>query len=87
MYNKLCKKGKALGIWLLPWPHFRQGVTDPRGFITGDPFTDKNVNIPDCYKPKLKLMLFKIHRALNYHKDCLPPRFRRGCFERFGSDC
>ena len=73
VYNELCKKGATLGVWLLPWPHFRRGVNDPRGFITGDPFTDKNVNIPSRYEPKLKLMSLKIHRALSYHDDRLPP--------------
>ena len=74
MYNKLCEKGAALGVWLLPWPHFQRGCKDPRGFITGDPFIDKNANIPTQYEPKLKLMLLKIHGALSYHDDCLPPQ-------------
>ena len=35
-YQDLYDKGTSLGIWLLPWTHFKRGVRDPRGFATGD---------------------------------------------------
>ena len=72
MYNGLFEKGVALRIWLLPWPHFRLGITDSCGFVAGDASTDRNVIILDRYESKLKLMSLKIHNALNYKGDCLP---------------
>ena len=35
-YEELCDEGAALVIWLLPWLHFKRGITDPHSFITGD---------------------------------------------------
>ena len=44
-YEEVCNKSAALGIRLLPRPHFKRGITDPRSFITGDVFQNKNVII------------------------------------------
>ena len=71
-YDELYDKATSIGIWLLPWPHFRRGITNRRGFLNGDGTKDSRVIIPDRYVSKLKLMSQKIYNALTYKDDRLP---------------
>lgn len=70
-YEDFSDKARSFGIWVVPYPLFKKGFSDTRGFVCGDPFADETVMIPDRYIPTLRSMSFKIHKVLRY-EDVLP---------------
>ena len=51
---------------------FWRSLSDPCGFISGNPFEEKGAMIPDQYELKLMLIRLKIHKALLYKGDRQP---------------
>ena len=65
-FDDFSDKARSFGIWVVPYPLFKRGLSNTCGFVCGNQFKDETVMIPDRYIPTLRSMNFKIHKRLRY---------------------
>ena len=72
-YDDFSYKARLFGIRVVPYPHFKRGLSNTRGFVCENQFEDETVMITDRYIPTLRSMSYKIlSRCVTFNWKDLP---------------